>query len=149
MFRSIDGRRLTRLAALQVVLGFAAAGCQSVDEDQLRAGIEAIWNHGKLDEIDARYSDSIAAQLRERVSSSRKFYPDLNLTADPIVIDGERFSYRWTMTGTHSKYNKKVELRGVTCGRVHDGKVVEEQIFYDRLDEADQLGFSVRSPAEL
>ncbi len=59
------------------------------------------------------------------------------------------FFFRWTVTGTHSKYTKKVELRGVTYGRMLDGKIVDEQIVYDRLDEADQLGFTIRSPAEL
>ena len=104
---------------------------------------------GHLAHIDERYSEVMATQLKEQVESTRSFYPDLNMAIDAIAVDGDLFFFRWTVTGSHRKYAKKVELRGVTYGQVQDGIIVDEQIVYDRLEEANQLGFTIRSPAEL
>jgi hypothetical protein len=146
--RKNSHRRAARLAAAIYIAGAVATGCQRGDEHTLRARISAIWNQGRIDLIDTHYSEEIAPQLTEQVESTRRFYPDLEMTLTSIAIDDELYFFRWTVTGTHAKYRKKVELRGVTHGRIRDGKVVEEQIVYDRLEEADQLGFMVRSPSE-
>jgi hypothetical protein len=128
--------------------GVVATACSRTADQELRARINAIWNEGRVDLIGAYYSESIAAQLADQVESTRRFYPDLTMTVTSVAVDGDLFFFRWTVKGTHAKYHKKVELHGVTHGRMQDGKVAEEQIVYDRLDEADQLGFMVRSPTE-
>lgn len=146
----IHSCRQLRIATGILVIGMAlTVGCKGAIKDVVRDGVDQIWNKGNVEQIDARYSAAMVAQLREQVESTRAFYPDLSMRIESIAVDGDLFFFRWTVTGTHSKYTKKVELRGVTYGRMLDGKIVDEQIVYDRLDEADQLGFTIRSPAEL
>lgn len=148
MSRKISDHCAAVLSVVLVAGGALLVGCQGRPEAALRARIDAIWNRGRVDLINMYYSDSIAQQLTEQVESTRRFYPNLRMAISSVAIDADLYYFCWTVTATHAKYRKKVELRGVTHGRMQDGKVVEEQIVYDRLDEADQLGFIVRSPTE-
>jgi len=75
-------------------------------------------------------------------------FPDLNVTIDDVMADGDQAVTRWTLRGTHqgqvAEYGpptgKKVELGGVTIHRIEGGKIAEEWERYDNLSVLQQLG---------
>jgi predicted ester cyclase len=78
------------------------------------------------------------AGIRESVSLYRRLFPDLSITVDDQVEEGDRVASRWTLRGTHR--GRAVELSGITISRVADGKVVEDWGHSDTLTLLRQLG---------
>jgi len=76
-----------------------------------------------------------------------KAFPDIHLTIDDMVVEGDKVATRWTLTGTHKgefmgrpPTNKKVTIWGITIDRVAGGKFVESWVRYDNLGLMQQLG---------
>lgn len=68
----------------------------------------------------------------EHVKGVRKTYPDLKLTIDLQIAEGDWVATCYTMTGTHqgewmgiAPTGKKIEVTGVNIDKVVDGKIVE------------------------
>jgi len=59
-------------------------------------------------------------------------FPDMKLTLNQVIVEGDDAVARWTVTGTHAgplagiaATEKKVEFSGMTWLRFRNGKVVE------------------------
>ncbi len=59
-------------------------------------------------------------------------FPDVKVSVEGLIADGDQVAVRWVATGTHtgagmgfSATNKKISFRGVTWVRLRDGKLVE------------------------
>ncbi len=59
-------------------------------------------------------------------------FPDIRLTVDGIVAEGQEAAVRWTVSGTHdgpfagiSATGRQVRFSGMTWMKVKDGKVIE------------------------
>jgi steroid delta-isomerase-like uncharacterized protein len=70
--------------------------------------------------------------FRQQVSAFRAAFPDLHVTIDDVVIAGERFASRTTVTGTHSgdlmglpATGKQISVEAVDIGRVENGQAKE------------------------
>lgn len=68
----------------------------------------------------------------EHISGVRKTYPDLELTVDRQIAEGEWVATCYTMKGTHlgewmgiKPTGKKIEVTGVNIDRIIDGKIIE------------------------
>jgi steroid delta-isomerase-like uncharacterized protein len=74
--------------------------------------------------------------------------PDLNVTVEDAIAEGDKAVTRWTVRGTHHgeveefgpPTGRQVEIKGVTMHRIEDGKIVEEWEGYDILSILQQLG---------
>lgn len=73
--------------------------------------------------------------------------PDLTVTIEDEVAEGDRVAVRWTWTATHTgtfmdlpATGKAVVGSGMGVYRVSDGKVAEEWILEDMLGILQQLG---------
>jgi predicted ester cyclase len=73
------------------------------------------------------------AWFREHVRTFHKCYPDLIVTVDGQVAEGDTVVTWWTMRGTHSgEYagvqptHKPIVLHGVNIQRFRDGRIVEK-----------------------
>ncbi len=73
--------------------------------------------------------------------------PDLHMTTDDEIAEGDRVVHRWTLRGTSTgpfmgipPVNKPVEMQGMTIVRVADGKIVERWAQLDQLGLLQQLG---------
>ena len=77
----------------------------------------------------------------------RKALPDLELTADDTIADGDTVAVRYTIRGTHSDEfmgvpatGNRIEVTGQSFFRFEDGRVVERWQSLDGLSLMTQLG---------
>ena len=85
---------------------------------------------------------------RQFVSMYKTAFPDLHVTVEEVIAEGDRVVTRYTVRGTHQgeieefgpPTNRELELEGITIHRIEDGKIVEEWERYDNLGILQQLG---------
>jgi len=84
---------------------------------------------------------------KQYMSGYYRVFPDLHVTIDDMVAEGDKVATRWTLTGTHKgeiegvpPTGKKMTIRGVSIERVVGGKFVETWERYDSLGFMQQLG---------
>ena len=77
-------------------------------------------------------------------------FPDLHVTVEDVMAEGDKAVTRWTIRGTHQgeieefgpPTGKQAELQGITIHRIEGGKIVEEWNRYDNLSLLQQLGLA-------
>jgi steroid delta-isomerase-like uncharacterized protein len=85
---------------------------------------------------------------RQFVSMYKTAFPDLNVTVEDTIAEGDKVVTRYTVRGTHEgeieefgpPTGRKVEPEGITIHRIEDGKIGEEWERYDNLGILQQLG---------
>jgi predicted ester cyclase len=84
---------------------------------------------------------------KEFLTRLRTYYPDIHVTIEDIVAEGNMVVTRTTSTftftgknGTVNPTGKKVTMAGSIMDRFRDGKIAETWELYDRLDLYQQLG---------
>jgi steroid delta-isomerase-like uncharacterized protein len=85
---------------------------------------------------------------RQFVSMYKAAFPDLNVTVEDVIAEGEKVVTRYTVRGTHQgeieefgpPTGRQLELEGTTIHRIENGKIVEEWERYDILSIVQQLG---------
>ena len=126
-----------------------------------RRALEEIWNQGKLTVINeltapnATFHDPNVPGgkftgpegLKQFVQIYRGAFPDVRLTINDQIAEGDKVVTRWTATGTHkgqlmaiAPTNKYATVTGVDIDRYQDGKVVEAWASYDMFGLLQQLG---------
>lgn len=126
-----------------------------------RRGTEEVWNQGKLAVIDelvasnATYHDPNVPGgkftgpegLKQFVQIYRNAFPDVHITIQDQIAEGDKVVNRWTATGTHKgdlmgikPTNKFSTVTGVDIERYQNGKVVESWANYDMFGMLQQLG---------
>ena len=87
-------------------------------------------------------------EARQFVTTYKTALPDLNITIEDVVGEGDKAVTRWTVRGTHQgeveefgpPTGRQVELKGITIHRIDGGKIFEEWEAYDNLSILQQLG---------
>ncbi len=74
-------------------------------------------------------------------------FPDLHLTAEDLIAEGDKVAARLTLRGTHKgelmgvpPTGKQVTLTGIQIVRTADGRIAENWINLDALGMLQQLG---------
>ena len=74
-------------------------------------------------------------------------FPDLHLTVEEMVAEGDKVVYRFTARGTHkgdlmgiAPTGKQVTLTGIVISRIVGGKIVEDWESIDQLPMLQQMG---------
>jgi len=130
-----------------------------VNKALVRRGIEETVNKGNFSVVDEILSTDYVyreptvgekrgrAGFRELVTMYRNAFPDVKLTIDEQIAEGDKVVTRWSATGTHrgelfgtAPTGKQVRVQGVIVSRIANGKVVEETEVYDALGMLRQLG---------
>jgi predicted ester cyclase len=75
----------------------------------------------------------------------RKWYPDMRVTIDEIIAEGDIVATR--NTSTFSFGGKQIKLAGSIVDRFEYGKITETWEHYDRLDLYRQMGITPPSAA--
>lgn len=96
--------------------------------------------------------------VRQVVQGYRMAFPDLSLTVDQQIAEGDSVCTRWTARGTHGgeffgapATNKQATVTGMTIDRIRDGQILESRTNWDALGLMQQLGLvsmPMPSPAE-
>jgi len=78
---------------------------------------------------------------KKHIMGIRATYPDIHLSIDHQIVDGEWVATCYTMKGTNlgeymgiSPSGKTVEIKGINIDRVVDGKIVEHGSTINLLD---------------
>jgi steroid delta-isomerase-like uncharacterized protein len=89
-------------------------------------------------------------EARQFVTTYKTALPDLNVTVEDVIGEGNQAVTRWTVRGTHRgeveefgpPTGRQVEIKAITIHRIEDGKIVEEWEGYDNLNILQQLGLA-------
>lgn len=132
----------------------------------VRRAIEEVYNQGHLDAVDDLVSSDFVAHssdgdihgpdgMKESVVALRRAFPDLQMTIEEQVAEGDTVVTRWTARGTHTgdyhgipPTGKQGSMTGIDIDRVVDGKAVECWTEADNLGLLQQLGV-VPSPEQV
>ena len=125
----------------------------------VRRSIEEAINKGNLaviDEITASnyvYHEPTAGEvkgpdgLKKLIAMYRDAFPDVRMTIDDQIAEGDRVVTRWTVRGTHrgelmgiAASGKQIVVTGIVITRFANGKAVEEWENYDALGMMRQIG---------
>ena len=85
----------------------------------------------------------------ETFSEAREAFPDVRVTVEDLVAEGDRVVARVTMRGTHqgdfqglAPTGKEVQVRAIEIFRISNGKIIEHW------GHADDLTASLRQPEQ-
>jgi steroid delta-isomerase-like uncharacterized protein len=121
---------------------------------------DEVWSEGHLDVIDELIADDFVATVvgapeqirgpqgfREFVGLYRKAFPDLRITIDEEVAEGETVVTRWTAIGTNEgelmgmpATGKQATTAGININRISGGRLVEGWGLFDQLGLLQQIG---------
>ena len=117
-----------------------------------------VWSSGDLDRLDAfialdvvhhdpydPYGADGLTGMKKLIEKNRNIHPDLQITIEDQIAEGDKVATRWIATMTHS--GKVVTLNGVTIDRFENDKIVEAWRSMDMLGLLQQTG-SVASTNE-
>jgi steroid delta-isomerase-like uncharacterized protein len=125
---------------------------------QVRRVIEEIYNRGDLAAVDELASSDLVIHAssqdirgrdgaKQYVAALRAGFPDLHLTVEDQVAEGDMVVTRWTASGTHTgafqgipATGKAIRVTGTDIDRIIDGKTVECWAHVDELGLMQQLG---------
>jgi steroid delta-isomerase-like uncharacterized protein len=103
-------------------------------------GTDFVWHEP---DQDIRGSE----EARQFVTMFFDAFPDLNVTVEDEIAEGDKVVTRWTIRGTHqgdlegiAPTGKQIVLQGITIHRIEGDKIVEEWERYDNLGLMQQLG---------
>ena len=120
-----------------------------------RRFFEEVWNQQKLDTIDEVFAPTVLLNgqpvardsFRQIVATRRAAFPDLRVTVEDQVADGDKVSTRRTWQGTHqgpyrgiAATGKRVTWSQISIVRVAHGRIVEDWAVADELGILQQLG---------
>lgn len=93
--------------------------------------------------------------LKDFLETNAVPYPDFKVTIDKFYVKDEIIFSYWTLTATNTgplgdmpATGKAVKITGFAVSKVKNGKIYEEQTFWNVLDMYKQLGFQVVPPQQ-
>lgn len=127
---------------------------------------EDIWGKGDQDALEELFAPdfvdhgAIPGQPpgheghKHQLAVFRSAFPDLRVTNEDVIAEGDKVVLRWTARGTHegelmdiAPTGKEVTFTGIDVLRIADGKVVERWAEGNDLEVMQQLGV-VPSPGQ-
>jgi steroid delta-isomerase-like uncharacterized protein len=148
---------MRRILFWAVAAGLLLAGTANAGTDQLeknkavaRRVFMEIFNQGKFEVANEIYASDFVNHgltqdigLKEDQKAARGWRaaaPDLVMTVDQMIAEGDRVTVLWTGKGTNTGVGngfnatgKKLQARGITIWRIVNGKIKEEWSGFDRL----------------
>jgi steroid delta-isomerase-like uncharacterized protein len=123
---------------------------------------EEVWNRGRAEAIDEMCApDCVAHGLTDDTGQTlsgaaafkafhQKFlgaFPDINVTVEDVIAEGDKVVARCTVRATHSgdslgfaATQKPIEITGMSISRIQDGKIAEGWNNFDFMGLFQQVG---------
>jgi steroid delta-isomerase-like uncharacterized protein len=86
-------------------------------------------------------------EARRFLSMYLSAFPDMRVSVEDEIAEGDKVVTRWTIRGTHrgelmgmAPSDEQVEIKGITIHRIEGGRIAEEWERYDNLSVMQQLG---------
>jgi steroid delta-isomerase-like uncharacterized protein len=122
-----------------------------------------LYNAGDLDGVMDLYAEDSTqlmpdgtfegrSAIKDRLAKELASFSDIAHRYVSYVEQGDAFADEWVFVGTHTgplvlpdgtelpPTGKRVEVKGMELVRVRDGKIVADNLYYDNLAVAAQLG---------
>jgi steroid delta-isomerase-like uncharacterized protein len=139
----------------------AAETSAEKNKANIRRVIEELYSRGDLQVAEQLYAPNYVrhdpatpdvgtgvAAVKQVVNTYRAAFPDLKLTTQDLVAEGDKVLARWSARGTHqgelrgkAPTGKRFEISGITLMQFADGQIVEEWTNWDTLGMFQQLDF--------
>lgn len=140
---------------------------EAENKELVRRSNDKIWGAGDLEILEEYVAEDYIEYntaspepirgpegYRANVQMVRAAFPDLDVTTEDLIAEGDKVVTRYTLTGTHEgelmgiePTGKRVEIEGISIGKIEDGKVVEGWSNIDVMGMMQQLGV-VEPPGE-
>ena len=120
-----------------------------------RRFFEEVWNQRRFEVIPEIFAPTLIFNgqqvsrdvIEQTISARLVAFPDIHVTVDEQVAEGDKVSTRRTWTGTHSGVHRGIEPTGkqvtwtqISIVRFEEGKIVEDWAVADELTLLQQLG---------
>jgi steroid delta-isomerase-like uncharacterized protein len=120
--------------------------------------LDAAWNRGDTSVIDRTVAEQHVehepdgdevgrGHLKEAILAYRTTFPDLCMSFEDQIADGDRVVTRWIASGTHlgeldgiGATGRAAHVSGVFIHRLADGQIIESWTMFDRFGLLLQLG---------
>jgi steroid delta-isomerase-like uncharacterized protein len=130
------------------------------NKNVVRRLFEEVWNKGNLPVADELFAENYShhdsstpefgrgpASEKKRANLYRTAFPDVRLTVEDIIAEGETVTARWSCKGTHkgdlsgiAPTGKQFTISGISIASFTNGKMVEGWVNWDALGLMQQLG---------
>jgi steroid delta-isomerase-like uncharacterized protein len=160
-------KRLVALSFVGVAILSSALLAESSEQRKAvaRRVFLEIFNQGKFEVANEIYAKDFVNHgitrdigLKEDQDAARGWrsaFPDLHMTVDKVLVDGEFVTVLWSGGGTNTgegnglpATGKKLKGRGITIWRISGGKIREEWSEFDQLQILQQLGLMPLPPTQ-
>jgi steroid delta-isomerase-like uncharacterized protein len=125
-----------------------------------RRYVEEGWAKGNVEVADEVFADRYVAHqpdgseeerspedVKQFLRQYRGAFPDLQITIEDQIAEGDKVVTRWSSRGTHdgefrgiAPTGRQITVTGIGIFRFSDGKVVESWDNFDQLGMMQQLG---------
>ena len=124
-----------------------------------RRFFEVVWNQRRFEVLPEIFAPTLILNgqqvsrdvIEQAIYARLAAFPDMHVTVDEQVAEGDKVSTRRTWTGTHSGVYRGIEPTGkqvtwtqISIVRFEEGKVVEDWVVADELTLLQQLGHVVQ-----
>jgi steroid delta-isomerase-like uncharacterized protein len=121
---------------------------------------EELFTQGNLDAADEVYAPDYVGHdpsnseevrgleaAKRAASDYRQAFPDLRVTVEDLIAEGDRVAARLRFRGTHlgeldgiAPTGRRVDCTGIVISRIEEGKIAEDWANFDDLGMMRQLG---------
>ena len=125
-----------------------------------RRWVEEIWNKGDISVIDEIVAEDYVDRspvpgrgtdregLKAGVTEFRAAFPDVHISIDAMIAEGDKVVMRLIVTGTHTggdymgiaPTGRQFKMSAIIISRLVNGKIVEQWENADLLGQLQQLG---------
>ena len=130
---------------------------------ELLDGYVEWYNAGDLDSIMDLYAEDAVqgmpdgvytgrSAIRDRLAQELGSLSNIDWTVDSYLEQDDLFADEWTIVGTHTgpltlpdgtqlaPTGRRIQIKGMELVRMRDGEIVVDNLYYDNLSLAAQLG---------
>lgn len=127
--------------------------------------LEEVWNQGNLNVVDELFTEDYTRDnpaglppnsegFKQMAGMIHAAFPDLTLTVDETLTQGDKVVQRWSGRGTHDgelfgvpPTGNEVSYAGISIYRLEDGKIARDWTIVDMMGIMQQIG-AVPGPGE-
>lgn len=122
--------------------------------------VEGGWNGGNLALVDELYTTDYMIHdpqtpdfpggqtaFKQFVTNLRTGFPDIHVTIEDVIAEGDQVVWRWHITGTHDgnlmgipPTGRPISITGIVISRFANGKWAEDYVNWDTLGMLQQIG---------
>ena len=127
------------------------------NKDFIQAFNEDFWNKHNIAAFEKYHTadfishypegDMNGEQVKGLCQAYFSAFPDLHITADDLIAEGDKVVKVWTAHSTHKgefmgipATGKAIVVKGMEVFRIADGKIAENWVIMDNLGMMQQLG---------